>query len=304
MDLPEPPPPVAPEARPAPVPVRRIGPPERLSATMALSAIGFAVLILGIVFGREEAAPVVPTLDVILTQTSTAEAPERADFIAQANNKGGGDRDESRRPRNPEIGQVPKEIPGIAPQPLTAQAPPPAPDPTQRILSTVGASNRGTPLPEERPDSEPTPLPTGQELMQQSIEMARLQAEIARRQELYAKRPKRKFISASTQQYEYAAYMRAWVEKVERVGNLNFPEEARRLGLAGNTILTVSVGRDGSLKGIVLQRSSGNRVLDAAARRVIELASPFAPLPRSSENPDILDITRTVRFINGEMESE
>jgi protein TonB len=199
---------------------------------------------------------------------------------------------------------VPKQQPGVAPQPITAQAPPPAPEPTTRVLSTVGASPRRTPLPEERPDAEPLPLPTGQSLMQQSIEMARLQAEIARKQELYAKRPKRKFISASTQEYEYAAYMRAWVEKVERLGNLNYPEEARRQGLAGRLIMTVSVGRDGSVKGVVLQRSSGYKVLDEAARRVVELASPFAPLPRTREDIDILEITRTWDYRNGNVESE
>jgi len=147
-------------------------------------------------------------------------------------------------------------------------------------------------------------LPTGQELMQQSIEMARLQAEIARKQEIYAKRPKKKFISASTQAYEYASYMRAWVEKVERIGNLNFPEEARRQGLSGRLIMTVSVARDGSVKGVLIQRSSGRKILDDAAVRVVQLASPFQPLPHTSEDIDILEITRTWDYKNGSVESE
>lgn len=302
--MPDPPPAQAPESQPAPVEIPRIGPSERITATLALSMILFGVLILGVAFSQEEAAPVVPTLDVILTQTTTPEKPDNPDFIAQANNKGGGDQDEARRPRDQQSAQVPKPDPGVAPQPLTAQAPPPAPEPTQRILSSVGASAARTPLPEERQDSEPTPLPTGQELMQQSIEMARLSAEIARKQELYAKRPKKKFISASTQAYEYAAYMRAWVEKVERIGNLNFPEEARRQGLSGRLIMTVSVGRNGEVKGVVLQRSSGRKILDDAALNVVKLASPFEPLPKTSEDIDILEITRTWDYRNGSVESE
>jgi protein TonB len=302
--MPDPPPAQAPESRPAPVEIPRIGPSERITATLALSMIVFGVLILGVAFSQEEAAPVVPTLDVILTQTTTPDKPDNPDFIAQANNKGGGDQDEARRPRDQQSAQVPKPDPGVARQPLTAQAPPPAPEPTQRILSTVGASAARTPLPEDRQDSEPTPLPTGQELMQQSIEMARLSAEIARKQELYAKRPKKKFISASTQAYEYAAYMRAWVEKVERIGNLNFPEEARRQGLSGRLIMTVSVGRNGEVKGVVLQRSSGRKILDDAAMRVVQLASPFQPLPRTSEDIDILEITRTWDYKNGSVESQ
>ncbi|MEO8160452.1 MAG: energy transducer TonB [Arenimonas sp.] len=266
--------------------------------------IGFGVVILGVAFSQEEAAPVVPTLDVILTQTSTLDAPEHADFIAQANNRGGGDKDEARRPRDSQTAQVPKPDPGVAPQPLTAQAPPPVPDQTQRLLATVGASAQRVPLPEEKPNSAPTPLPTGQELMQQSIEMARLAAEIERKQELYAKRPKRKFISASTQQYEYASYMRAWIEKVERIGNLNYPEEARRQGLSGRLIMTVSVGRNGEVKGVLINKSSGRKILDDAALRVVALANPFPGLPRTTEDVDILEITRTWDYRNGSVESE
>jgi protein TonB len=98
--------------------------------------------------------------------------------------------------------------------------------------------------------------------------------------------------------------MRAWVEKVERIGNLNYPEEARRQGLSGRLIMTVSVGRDGSVKGVVLQRSSGFKLLDDAARRVVQLASPFPSLPRTSEDIDILEITRTWDYRNGSVESE
>jgi protein TonB len=308
VDLPDPPAPAAPQAppaRPAPVPIRRIGPSERLTATMALSMIGFGVMILGIAFSQEEAAPVVPTLDVILTQTTTAQAPKNPDFIAQANNQGGGDSDIAQRPRDSQQSPVPKPDPGLAPQPLVAQAPPPMPDPTTRVVSTAGASRNRTPLPEDRPKAEPDQvLPAGTDFMQQSAEIARLNAEIALKTELYAKRPKKKFISASTTEYEYAAYMRAWVDKVERVGNLNYPEEARRQGLTGRVILTVSVGRDGKVKGVVMQTPSGYKVLNEAAVHVVELASPFAPLPRTGEDIDLLEITRTIVFRDGGLESE
>jgi protein TonB len=303
MSIPPTPPTTADERKP-PVPLRRIGPGERLGATTTLALVGFGVLILGVGFSQDDAAPVVPTLDVILTQTSTPQAPKQADFIAQSNNQGGGASDTAQRPREAQFAQVPKPQPGVAPQPLTAQAPPPAPDPRQRVLSTVVDSTRQLPLPEEQPTSEPLPLPTGRELMQQSAEMARLAAEISRRQELMAKRPKRKFISASTQQYEYASYMRAWVEKVERIGNLNYPEQARRQGLGGRLIMTVSVGRDGEVKGVLINRSSGRKLLDDAAVQVVTLASPFAPLPKTGEEIDILEITRTWDVKNGSVESD
>jgi protein TonB len=281
-----------------------IGPRERFSATFALSAICFGVLILGVGFASEDAAPVVPTLDVILTQTSTPNPPDQADFIAQANNQGGGDRDRAQRPRESQIGVVPKPQSGVAPEPMTAQAPPPAPDPVQRLLTTRGQSAEKVPLPEDTQPVVATPLPTGQELMQQSLEMARLTAEIDRQQELYAKRPKRKFITASTREYEYATYMRAWVEKVERVGNLNYPAAARRQGMSGRLIMTVSVRRDGSVEGVLVNESSGHKLLDDAAIRIVHLAEPFPPLPKGKEDIDILDITRTWDFKNGSVDSD
>jgi protein TonB len=281
-----------------------IGPSERLSATLALSAIAFGVLILGVGFSRDAAAPITPTLDVILTETRSDAPPKDADFIAQADNQGGGASDRPERPREEQLAPVPKADPGLAPDLLLAQAPPPEPEPTPRVLSTVAPSDRRLALPRDQRETEPSPLPQGRELVEQSLEMARLAAEIERRQELRAKRPKRKFISASTREYEYAGYLRAWVSKVERVGNLNYPDEARRRGLSGRLVMTVAVRRDGSIEEIVLNRSSGLGVLDQAATRIVRLSEPFPPLPESQDPVDVLHITRTWQFQNGSVASE
>ncbi|HNV84197.1 MAG TPA: TonB family protein [Arenimonas sp.] len=282
----------------------KIGPNERLSATLALAAILHGIVILGVGFSLEDAAPVMPTLDVILTETQTTEAPKQADFIAQANNKGGGDKDEARRPRESQLASVPKPDPGIAPIQMTQQAPAPEPDSKQRVLSTTADSEQKVVKPEEHPITTPQKLPTGRELMQQSLEMARLAAEIERKQELYAKRPKKKFISASTQAYEYASYMRDWVRKVERVGNANYPEQARIKNLSGTLVMTVAIRRDGSVEDIVLTTPSNIVVLDQAAIKFVRLAQPFAPIPKTSENIDVLYITRTFKFYgNGDLET-
>jgi protein TonB len=255
-------------------------------------------------FARDAAAPITPTLDVILTETRSDAAPEDADFIAQANNQGGGDSEVAERPREEQLAPVPKPEPGLAPETLVAQAPPPEPEPTPRVLSTTAASDFALPVPKDQRETEPSPLAPGRELVEQSLEMARLAAEIERRQELRAKRPKRKFVSASTKEYEYASYLRAWVVKVERVGNLNYPDEARRRGLGGRLVMTVAVRRDGSIEEILLNRSSGLGVLDQAAMRIVRLAEPFPPLPRTEENIDVLHITRTWQFRNGSVASE
>ena len=276
---------------------------DRLGATLALSAIAFGVLILGVGFARDLAAPVTPTLDVILTQTRTDTPPDEADFIAQADNRGGGESDRPERPREAQLGHVPKPDEGVAPEAMVAQSPPVEPEPTSRVLSTTAAADP-LPRPEDQRETEPSPLPPGPEQVDQSLEMARLAAEIERRQELMAKRPKRKFISASTREYEYAQYLRAWVSKVERIGTLNYPDDARRRGLGGRLVMTVAVRRDGTVEEIVLNRPSGLGVLDQAASRIVRLAEPFPPLPQTAENIDILHITRTWDFQNGEVASD
>jgi protein TonB len=130
--------------------------------------------------------------------------------------------------------------------------------------------------------------------------MASLSAEIDRRLQAYAKRPKRKWIMARTKEHNYAAYMEAWRQKVERVGNLNYPDEARRANLSGNLLLDVALRPDGSIDEIILRRSSGKKVLDDAAIRIVKLAAPFPRFPkRISQETDILHVQRTWQFQSG-----
>ncbi|MFO1434888.1 MAG: energy transducer TonB [Gammaproteobacteria bacterium] len=146
-----------------------------------------------------------------------------------------------------------------------------------------------------------TPSISGAALIARSFEIASLNAEIAARMEAKAKRPRRKFISATTQEYKFAAYMEAWRAKVERVGNLNYPDEARRKRLSGSLILDVALNADGSISEIVVRKPSGFPSLDDAAVRIVKLASPYAAFPDAfKKEVDILHITRTWQFDSGD----
>jgi protein TonB len=117
---------------------------------------------------------------------------------------------------------------------------------------------------------------------------------------IYAKRPRQTFISAATREYKYASYMEAWRRKVETIGNLNYPDEARRRDLSGSLILDVALNADGSINNITLRRSSGHRVLDDAAIAIVRLAAPFAEFPDNiRKETDVLHITRTWQFLRG-----
>ena len=275
-----------------------IGDRQRLGATMVLSLLLHGMLILGVGFALDDAAPVLPTLDVILTRTQTELTPEQADFLAQANNQGGGEDDKSSRPTAPQAGPLPRPEDGLAPRPLHAQSPAPAPPQDARVVASA-AGEQALPVPTPRPEVAADPLPEGREKIQRDIEMARLAAEIQLRSQQYAKRPKRKFVSASTREYAWAEYLRGWVDRVERVGNLNYPDEARRRRIGGLVVISVGVRRDGSVESVRIIQSSHIPMLDEAAMRIVKLSEPFAPLPKTQEDPDILHVTRTWQFLPG-----
>ena len=282
---------------PLPAPARlRDG--DRLGATMALSAALHALAILGIGFAVDRAAPITQMLDVILSGTRTPLTPKQAEFLAQASNQGGGEHDKSSRPTAPQAGPLPQPVDGLAPRPLRAQTPAPSPPPEARVITSTAAQDT-LPSPQARQEVDANTLPQGQEKIDRDIEMARLAAEIQLRSQQYAKRPKRKFVSASTREYAWAEYLRGWVDRVERVGNLNYPDEARRRRIGGLVVISVAVRRDGSVEGSRIIQSSHVPMLDNAALRIVKLSEPFAPLPKTHDDPDILHVTRTWQFLPG-----
>ena len=158
---------------------------------------------------------------------------------------------------------------------------------------------KAKPQPAPATPSVAQPLPTidAATLVRRSLAMASLSAEVNQSLNTYSKRPRQKWISASTRESKYAAYMEAWRAKVERIGNLNFPDEARRRKLSGNLLMVVAIKADGSIKDINVRRTSGHKVLDDAARRIVSLSAPFARFTKAiKKDVDILYIERTWQF--------
>ena len=276
-----------------------IGERERLRATLVLSLLVHGMLVLGVGFALNEAAPVLPTLDVILTEATTTLTPEQADFLAQARNRGGGEHDEARRPRDRQAGRLSQAETGVAPAPMRAQAPAPSPPPEARVVTSARGQQRVAQAEATPPVETRRPLPLGERNIDRELAMARLAAEIHQDRERYAKRPNRKFVSASTREYEYASYLRAWVDRVERIGNLNYPDEARRRRLEGQVVISVAIRRDGTVERAEVVDSSGQPLLDQAALRIVRLAEPYPPLPATAEEVDVLHVTRTWPFLAG-----
>jgi len=267
-------------------------------AVSILMALGFhAVVLLGVGFVLDFKPLTQPlqTLDVVLVNWRSESQPDDADFLAQASQRGGGESDEATRPSQEGSGASAGRVEGNDQLDQQEQASSVTDAAREQLLIEEDDSEFSQQITSiEQPDS---PLPNAVTLRQESMTMAKLQPGIRRDRESFSKLPRRKWISANTREYEYAAYMQAWVAKVERVGNLNYPEEVRRLMLVGDLVMTVGINVDGSVESIDISRSSGFPQLDQAATRIVRLAGPYSPLPEHiNTNIDVLHITRTWRF--------
>ncbi len=269
---------------------------DPIGATLLFSLLLHGVLLLGITFHFAKPTPSLPTLDVALVNVANREVPTKADFLAQANNRGGGQNDRAARPSQLFSGPLPRPDPGIATHRVSDTTPLPRPATPARMVTTTGASDFSVPSDTSQTRVDPQDVPATAAELRRRQEIAQLAAELRKKKVAYAKRPKVKYLTASTREYAFAAYMRHWTDRIERVGNLNYPEEARRLGLHGDVLVTVVLNLDGSIKRIEVIRSSGKKVLDEAARRIVRLAAPFPPAPRTGEHLDELNITRTWQF--------
>ena len=234
-------------------------------------------------------------MEVVLVNARSTETPLKPDALAQVNLAGGGNTDEDRRLKSP-LPASPADQTGASQEAALQARVADLEQQTRALLSqlTPDAARQPTPQP------VPTPAPPGldvSQLNQEAREMAQLQARISQQWDQYQKRPKRAFVGANVKEYAFARYVEDWVAKVERVGNVNYPEAARRQGIYGSLKLTVSIYADGRIEAIEVDRSSGSKVLDTAAENIVRLAGPFAAFPEDMRRKaDILSITRTWTF--------
>ncbi len=278
---------------------------DRFGFTLFISAVVNAVIILGVTFVQSDPSnndEIAPTLEVILVPTRSDRAPEDADFLAQSSQEGSGDAEDKRRPSTLTPSPFTTADNNSAPEFMPQLKEQPKPENMDRELMTAHESNWSVSTKkQELPEIPDVKTPTAAELVQRGEQIARLSAELSEMQEIYAKRPRNKFLSAaSAKEYKYAAYITDWARKVEKIGAMNFPDEAKRRNIKGDLILDVAIQPDGTIVDVQIRRSSGNRILDDAALRIVHLAAPFAAFPASFRKEfDVLHITRTWQFLPG-----
>ena len=282
-----------------PEPLARLDPSSRAFAFSLAISVVIHAMILSIQFkfpdGRRLAAP--NTLDVVFVNSKTRSRPLKPDALAQANLDGGGNTDLDRRAKTPlpymknvDSGRDAKQARRRV-QELEAR---------QRQLMSQLDAKVAVRVEEAKPQAEPQPKASGLDLAQSALAIARLEAQLSRSIDEYNKRPRKQFIGARASEYRFAQYVEDWRQKIERIGNLNYPEGARGR-IYGSLRLAVSINADGSVAGLDLEHSSGHEVLDRAARRIVQMAAPYARFPDNiRRDTDILVITRTWHFAPGD----
>ncbi len=280
---------------------------NRILAAMAISLFLHVIILLGVTFQfpKSNVDKIATSLEVVLVNNKTPTKPTKTELLAQDNLDGGGNTDDNRRAKTP-FPVLPKSKPlmnDIAMQQKIKKLE----QETKKLMAAADDSKQiqqpNTQQDENETEHKEITVDTT-DLLLRSLDIARLKAQIDQDHDDYQKRPKRKFVGARTKEYRFARYVEDWRIKVERIGNLNYPEAARKGKLYGNLQLTVSIRADGALESIEIHRSSGEKVLDQAAINIVKLAGQngFAPFPPDiSQDTDILHITRTWVFAPSDM---
>jgi len=274
-----------------------------LVATMQVALLASIAMHLLVIIGVGFKLPRIPAMDaphnvmdVVLVNSKSATRPVKADALAQANLDGGGNTDEKRRASSPmpvDARDPSREIKSA--ENRVKQLEVEAQELMTRLKSKSTVTQAQLAASPDKADGE------ARELVDKAAEIARLEAQIRREYQAYQERPKRTFVGARAQEYRFAMYVDKWRQKIERVGNLNYPEEARQRRIHGSLQLTVAIKANGEVESVEINRSSGHKVLDQAALRIVRLAAPFDRFPDNIRaDTDILHITRTWTFTRGD----
>lgn len=277
---------------------------DRLGMTVFFALLFHGIVILGITFISTPSAKqkIPPSLDVILVNTSNSETPDKADYLAQTSQDGGGNSEEKVRRTDLFSAPTLSRQPGMAQLQTKAQQTPVKKQESKKAFITQNKSSHK--VKSQKKISNKETLEQILKPEQQNRRAARMAEELSLTLQEFSQKPKEKFLNSRTKEYIAATYMRSWIDKVERLGNADYPDAAIRAKLNGTLILDVVINSDGTLKEINLRRSSGHQILDDAAKRIVKMSSPFAPFPaKLHKQADIIHITRSWEFQSNQLKS-
>ena len=275
---------------------------DRMGLTLFFALALHAIVILGISFDIIDIVPEdsMPTMEITLVHSHSKDAPEQADYLAQANQMGGGNIEEHVRPTSPLSNPYPTPEDGLAPNSELAMTPPPLKKSQQQ--TNIMTAEESPFIADTKEFKRDIPTETNStsaaQLYERSRQIARLRAEIQQLKQATTRTPHHTYATGiNAKEYRFASYIEAWRDKVEKVGTLNYPEQAIRNNINGELLLDVAINPDGSINSVRILRSSGKAILDDAAKKIVTMAAPYPPLTKEIlKDTDVLHITRVWHF--------
>ena len=275
---------------------------ERFRFMIFLSACAHALLVLGVGFTYLTDANNEATIEVTLAQYRSQIQPDDADFIAQENQTGSGSQHEATVPSSPFLSDLnDADINEVRPAPEAQVLNETPEQPNLTALTSINAEQviaQQRNAPEQEEKQALSEQSNSEEI---SLAIASLQAQLDLQQQAFARQPRKYTLSsASARKSHEASYLDSWRRRVEAVGNINYPVQARQQQVYGNVRMLIALNASGQISETRIIQSSGESLLDQAAVDIVNLAAPFEPFPEELKaEADILEIVRTFRFHEG-----
>ncbi|PCH59568.1 MAG: hypothetical protein COC05_06610 [Gammaproteobacteria bacterium] len=269
---------------------------DHLTLVLFFTLLLHAFIILGIKFSQEDVTQTARhTMNITLVHQRSEQEQDDAKVLAQANQDGGNESESEQASTSPSTSLVHPPTPSVNQQLPQENAPARSEQKTKIIAVKKESGTVPEKAPEELVVEEKFEI-NAEQLMVLSLAMAS-SSKIDQFQEAQSSGPRRRLITTKTKEFRDAAYFESWRKKIEKIGNLNYPEEARRRNLSGRLRLDVGLFADGSIESITVVKSSGKKLLDDAAIRIVKLAAPFSSFPDNMlGDTDILVISRVWEF--------
>jgi protein TonB len=233
-------------------------------------------------------------LEVVLVNSRSGQAPDKAQVIAQAALAGGGDAERGRAtsPLPPsalvEIGDSDETTHKQIEQLQETQ---------QQLLAQVRRELALLPAPDPQRD-EGNPQERAQE--DKRRQLVQLLAEIEKRINEENARPKKRYISPAAREEVYALYYDGYRRKVEDRGTRNFPESNGKK-LYGELIMNVTIDAAGRVLDTEIVQPSNSKILDRRAIAIVKAAAPFGPFSTAMRrSADQLVVTSRFKFTRDE----
>ena len=283
---------------------------DRLVTTLFFAVLVHGVVILGVTFAPEDAGALrAPTLEVTLVRESSA-APEEAKYLAQATLDGGGNTEEQVRPTSqlaspsqvdhpgePEGDRTDEADPGVEIQQDDVGETTAGPTAESTLIATTGRNDQTIQDHPAAAASQRAPVLYVPILMDSSPDQADPVDHLDRQALAQSDDPREYFVAVDTQEALFAPYLAHWRDRIERMGNLHYPDQARREGLEGSVLLEVAINANGTIRDLDILQPSSHRMLDRATLRILRLASPFDPFPQDLRREyDVLRFIYEWRF--------